>query len=45
MPLRISWTRRALNLPPEVRDELAARLQRLSHFFPEMSPEIGRAHV
>lgn len=36
MALNISWTRRAMRLPPEVREELAARLERLSAFFPEM---------
>lgn len=36
MALEISWTRRAMCLPPEVRDELGARLERLSGFFPEM---------
>jgi hypothetical protein len=36
MTLEISWTRRALRLPPEVRAELASRLQRLKPYFPEM---------
>jgi len=36
MALDISWTRRAMRLPPEVREELAGRLERLSDFFPEM---------
>jgi len=40
MPLRITWTKRAMKLPPEVREELVARLERLHHFFPEMIPEM-----
>lgn len=40
MPLRITWTRRALKLPQEVRDELAIRLERLHPYFPEMTPEM-----
>jgi len=43
MSLEITWTRRAMRLPPEVRAELTARLERLSEFFPEMrkSMKIG----
>jgi hypothetical protein len=36
MPLTIEWTRTALSIPEHVRDELAARLERLHPFFPEM---------
>jgi hypothetical protein len=36
MSLEITWTRRAMRLPPEVRAELARRLEKLSEFFPEM---------
>jgi len=36
MSLEISWTRRANCLPPEVRDKLAAMLERLHPYFPEM---------
>lgn len=36
MSLEITWTRRAMRLPPEVRAELANRLEKLSGFFPEM---------
>ncbi len=43
MTLEISWTRKAMQLPPEVKAELIARLERLSGFFPEMkrSMKIG----
>jgi hypothetical protein len=43
MTIEISWTKRALRLPPEVRDELACRLEKVSEFFPEMkkSMKIG----
>lgn len=40
MTLEISWTRRALRLPPEVRAELCTRLQRLSLYFPEMKTKM-----
>jgi hypothetical protein len=40
MRFRITWTRRALKLPQEVREELAGRLERLHPFFPEMTPEM-----
>lgn len=40
MRFRITWTRRALKLPQEVRDELVVRLERLHPFFPEMTPEM-----
>ncbi len=40
MPLKITWTKRVLKLPPEVRDELASRLERLHQYFPEMIPEM-----
>ena len=36
MNLEITWTRRALRLPPEVLEELANRLNRIGEFFPEM---------
>ena len=36
MPLDITWTRRALRLPPEVREELATMLDRLHPYFPEI---------
>ncbi len=36
MTLDITWTRRALRLPPDIRAEIASRLQSLSPFFPEM---------
>ena len=36
MTLDITWTRTALKLPPEVRQELARRLEALSVYFPEM---------
>lgn len=36
MTLEISWTRRAIRLPPEVRTELARRLEQLTEYFPEM---------
>ena len=36
MTLDISWTRRGMRLPPEVRQELTRRLERLNKFFPEM---------
>lgn len=38
MPLTLTWTRRALKLPQEVRDELTSRLEKLHPFFPEMTP-------
>jgi hypothetical protein len=40
MTLDISWTRRAMRLPPEVRAELAGRLERLNEFFPEMKKKM-----
>lgn len=40
MDLRISWTRTALKLPPDVRRSLARRLSDVSRYFPEMSSEI-----
>lgn len=40
MTLRISWTRTALKLPPEVRRDLAHRLSVLNDYFPEMRREI-----
>lgn len=40
MDLRISWTRKALELPPEARAELERRLEILHRFFPEMSREM-----
>lgn len=36
MALRITWTRRALELPEHVREELASRLNRLHGYFPEI---------
>ena len=36
MDLEITWTRRALRLPPEVREELEKRLQRIHKYYPEM---------
>lgn len=36
MGLSITWTRTALKLPDEVREELSSRLERLSRYFPEM---------
>jgi len=42
MPLQIDWTRRANCLPPEVRNRLAAMLERLHPYFPEMK---GRMKV
>jgi hypothetical protein len=40
MTLDITWTRRAMRLPPEVREELASRLEQLSEFFPEMKKKM-----
>jgi hypothetical protein len=40
MTLEISWTRRALRLPPDVRAELVVRLEGLSLFFPEMKTKM-----
>ena len=40
MTLEITWTRKAMRLPPEVREELASRLERLSEFFPEMKKKM-----
>lgn len=36
MALRMTWTRRALDLPEHVRGELARRLNRLHRYFPEV---------
>lgn len=36
MGLRIKWTRTALRLPEEVREDLRSRLDMLSQYFPEM---------
>jgi hypothetical protein len=36
MPLDITWTRRAMRLPPEVREELVRRLDRLHPHFAEI---------
>lgn len=36
MALRITWTRRALELPEHVREELTSRLNRLHRYFPEV---------
>ncbi|MGQ9587690.1 MAG: hypothetical protein ACUVT7_04835 [Thermoplasmata archaeon] len=36
MALEITWTRKAMKLPPEVRKELSKRLEELRRFFPEM---------
>lgn len=40
MPLEITWTKRALRLPEEVREEIAGRLKRLHQYFPEMTPRM-----
>jgi hypothetical protein len=40
MTLDITWTRKAMRLPPEVREELASRLEQLSEFFPEMKKKM-----
>lgn len=37
MPLDITWTRRALRLPPEVLDKLAEMLDKLHPHFPEIN--------
>ncbi len=36
MPLDIAWTRRAIRLPPEVREELARMLDKLHPYFAEI---------
>jgi hypothetical protein len=36
MTLDISWTKKAMKLPPDVREELISRLEKLNKFFPEM---------
>jgi len=36
MTLEVTWTRKAMRLPPEVRQELLDRLEELGEFFPEM---------
>jgi len=38
MDLRITWTRKALELPLEIRNELAGRLRRLHAYFSEIKP-------
>lgn len=40
MSLEISWTRKALKLPTEVRSELTRRLDRLHPYYPEMTPRV-----
>jgi len=40
MPLDISWSRRAMGLPDEVRSEIARRLELLHGHFPEMIPRM-----
>ena len=40
MSLTITWTRKAMKLPQEVRDEISRRLERLHPFFSEMVPEM-----
>ncbi len=40
MPLEITWTRKAMHLPEEVRCEVAQRLERLHSYFPEMTPKL-----
>jgi len=40
MALDITWTRRALKLPPRVRSDLERRLTRVARYFPEMKPQM-----
>lgn len=40
MPLRISWTRTAKKLPPQVLRETERRLEALSRHFPEMKRDL-----
>jgi hypothetical protein len=40
MPLEITWTRRAMKLPEQVRSEMARRLETLHKYFPEMTPRM-----
>lgn len=36
----ITWTRKALRLPEEVREEISQRLHTLQPYFPEMGPQV-----
>ncbi len=40
MPLEVTWSRRALKLPDEVRSEIARRLETLHKYFPEMTTKM-----
>jgi hypothetical protein len=40
MPLEITWSRRAMRLPEEVREEVRRRLERLHRYFPEMKTQL-----
>jgi len=40
MELEITWSRKALQLPPEVRKELAGMLERLHKYFLEIRPSM-----
>lgn len=40
MDIRIVWSRKAMALPPEVRKELAQRLERLHRYFREIRPSM-----
>ncbi len=41
MGLKITWSRKAAKLPPDVRRELAVRLETLHQFFREIRPAMG----
>ncbi len=40
MPMEITWTRRAHNLPEEVREEISRRLDTLQPYFPELKSKV-----
>ena len=40
MPLKISWTRKAMEAPEAARQGLRERLERLHEYFPEIKPEM-----
>lgn len=40
MPLEVTWTKRAMKLPDEVRSEMARMLDNLHKYFPEMNPKM-----
>ncbi|MBN1678581.1 MAG: hypothetical protein JW880_08590 [Candidatus Thermoplasmatota archaeon] len=40
MHLEITWTKKAMRLPEEVRKEIVRRLEMLQRYFPEMTPRM-----